>query len=139
MMEQATMEHVIAERAGLSKHIKVLAHDTDITVGDAQCIRQTLLELIELAGMRALAEPSVYDVPLQLEKLGLEPFEDEGGITALACLSTSHVAIHTWPLRQTYHLDLYSCRYFDKAPVMAKLRHRLGGTLMVHDLTRFCD
>jgi hypothetical protein len=30
-------------------------------------------------------------------------------------LSTSHVAIHTWPLRRLAVIDVYSCRDFDEA------------------------
>ena len=57
-----------------------------------------------------------------IAKLGREPFEDEGGISVLACLSTSHIAIHTWPLRCEFHLDIYSCREFDKEAFIKTLK-----------------
>lgn len=54
----------------------------------------------------------VYDVPIALKRQGIEPWHDEGGVTGFAILSTSHLAIHTWPEEGGATFDLYSCRDF---------------------------
>ena len=104
-----------------TKHLKVLGLGNAEIMGDAKAVRTFMEKLIEEVGMRPLGEPTVHDVPLDLEKLGVEPFEDEGGVTTQIVgyhtLSTSHAAIHTWPLRKEFHLDIYSCRNFDPKQV----------------------
>lgn len=74
--------------------------------------------------MRVLGE-QVYDVPLEISKLGKEPFEDEGGIMCAVVLSTSHCNIHTWPLKNFFVCDVYSCRDFDVGVVEEVLAQRL--------------
>ena len=48
-------------------------------------------------------------------------FGDEGGVTGICVLSTSHCSIHTWPLRPFFVMDVYSCRDFDPADRLAAL------------------
>jgi hypothetical protein len=38
-------------------------------------------DLIKWVGMIGLGEPTVHDVPIEIEKFGRELFEDEGGVT----------------------------------------------------------
>lgn len=99
------------------KHLKILGIGNEKILADEQAIYDFMLKLITLVGMRSLGKPTVHNVPLEIEKLGKEPFEDEGGITTQVVgyhtLSTSHTAIHTWPLRKEFHLDIYSCKNFD--------------------------
>jgi S-adenosylmethionine decarboxylase len=85
-----------------------------------------LRELIGLLGMRMLGEPHLYEVETEIAKLGVEPFEDEGGVTGVCVLSTSHCAIHTWPLRPYFVMDVYSCRDFEPSAVEQHLAERLG-------------
>ena len=68
----------------------------------------------------------MYEVETEIAKLGVEPFEDEGGVTGVCVLSTSHCAIHTWPLRPFFVMDIYSCRDFDPAVVEQHLAKYLG-------------
>ena len=101
-----------------TKHLIILGLGSSEKLGNVQSIEHFVKKLIHLVGMQLLDEPKVYDVELDIRKLNRVPFEDEGGITSqlvgYATLSTSHVAIHTWPLRDEFHMDLYSCRYFDE-------------------------
>jgi S-adenosylmethionine/arginine decarboxylase-like enzyme len=85
-----------------------------------------LRELIGVLGMRMLGEPHLYEVETEIAKLGVEPFEDEGGVTGVCVLSTSHCAIHTWPLRPYFVLDVYSCRDFELDEVERHLATHLG-------------
>lgn len=100
-----------------TKHLKILGLGDASLLANAAVIRQFVETLISKLEMRPLGEPTIHDVPLDLKKLGVEPFEDEGGVTTQIVgyhtLSTSHVAIHTWPLRNEFHLDIYSCKNFD--------------------------
>jgi len=105
----------------MAKHLKLLGIGASEPMAKVDSIREFVDKLITIVGMRPLGEPTVHDVPLDIAKLGAEPFEDEGGVTAQIVgyhtLSTSHVAIHTWPIRHNdkgeFHLDIYSCRDFD--------------------------
>lgn len=82
-------------------------------LGSIDVIRNFLTELVDGISMRLLLEPQCVSVPIQLGKLSLQCEEDEGGISGVAILSTSHIAIHTWPEHSYAVLDIYSCRDFD--------------------------
>jgi S-adenosylmethionine decarboxylase len=127
------------------RHIKVLGRGSASRLGDAKAVEKMLVDLIEILGMRLLGEPHMYEVETEIAKLGVEPFEDEGGVTGVCVLSTSHCSIHTWPLRPFFVMDVYSCRDFDPVAVETFLAERLGGyDLQVTDVSaaleyRFAD
>jgi len=132
------------ETATNAKHLKVLGRADAARLGDAAIVRQFVIDLVKQVGMEPIGEPVVHDVPLEIAKLDREPFQDEGGITTqlvgFHTLSTSHVAIHTWPLRQEFHLDLYSCREFDKHVVGDFIQEVLHTDEMIAtDLTYACE
>lgn len=103
-------------------------------------MEKMLVDLIEILGMRLLGEPHMYEVETEIAKLGVEPFEDEGGVTGVCVLSTSHCSIHTWPLRPFFVMDVYSCRDFDANAVEAFLVERLGAyDLQVTDVSAALD
>jgi S-adenosylmethionine decarboxylase len=105
-------------------------------MGDAKNVEGMLREMIDLLGMRMLGEPHLYEVETEIAKLGVEPFEDEGGVTGVCVLSTSHCTIHTWPLRPFFVMDVYSCRDFEPAVVEQHLAKRLGAyDLQLTDLS----
>jgi S-adenosylmethionine/arginine decarboxylase-like enzyme len=131
------MAHYLAP---VAKHIKVLGKGDPDRLGNAGVVRQFLIDLVFRVGMQPLGEPMLHDVPVEISKLGREPFEDEGGISALACLSTSHVAIHTWPLRSEFHLDLYSCRFYNPQAVLDFINEVFHvEKTKVTDVTTGCD
>lgn len=100
------------------KHIKALFRSEAPHLESTEVVREFLLTATATAGMRPLGSPVVYNVPLQIEKLGAEPYEDEGGTTGVLVLSTSHCTIHTWPLQKKGVIDLYSCRDFDTNEIL---------------------
>jgi S-adenosylmethionine decarboxylase len=108
------------------RHIKVLGRGSAELLGHASAVESMLRDLIGILGMRILGEPHMYEVEVEIAKLGVEPFEDEGGVTGVCVLSTSHCAIHTWPLRPFFVMDVYSCRDFDPGHVQRHLEERLG-------------
>jgi S-adenosylmethionine decarboxylase len=115
------------DEMGHGRHVKVVGYGAVTLVGAVVVVRDFLKELVSTLGMRALGEPVMHDVELDLSKLNVEPFEDEGGVTGVAVLSTSHCAIHTWPARDGFFvLDVYSCRDFDPTAVAEALTTKLG-------------
>ena len=109
------------------RHIKVLGRGNPEMLSSERAVRGFLESVVRRVGMRPLGEAITYEVEQTIEKMGAEPFEDEGGVTGILVLSTSHCAIHTWPLRmqegrEMFVLDLYSCRTFETEPVLELLR-----------------
>ena len=118
------------------RHVKVLGRGTAALLADGKNVEATLRELIEILGMRLLGAPHLYEVETEIAKIGVEPFEDEGGVTGVCVLSTSHCTIHTWPLRPFFVMDVYSCRDFDPADVEVHLAKKLGAyDLQLTDLS----
>ena len=105
------------------RHIKVLGRGNGTALGSTAFVERFLEDLVSGLGMRQLGGVHLYEVVQEIEKMGVEPFEDEGGVTGVVVLSTSHCSIHTWPLRklqpgrEMFVLDVYSCRDFDPAVV----------------------
>lgn len=117
-------------------HIKVVGYADEKRLGSVANIRAFLVDLVGRLGMRPLGEPVMHDVELDLSKLNVEPFEDEGGITGVVVLSTSHCSIHTWPARKLYVLDVYSCRDFGALKVIDAIDSYLGqGAKRVTDVS----
>jgi len=87
-------------------------------LGDYQALCAFLKNVCASISMQPL-EAVALDVPFAIEALGREPFEDEGGASAVLLLSTSHAAIHGWPYRDAtradgayFMLSIQSCRDF---------------------------
>lgn len=99
------------------RHVKVFGKSHAATLGDPGRVKRFLNDLVDRLEMRALGQPIIHDVALDLSKMHVEPFEDEGGITGTLVLSTSHIAIHTWPARHFFILDVFSCRDFDSTVI----------------------
>src|SRR5688572_8496808 len=118
------------------RHIKVLGRGSPVLLGDAKAVESMLVDLIDVLGMRLLDKAHMYEVETEISKLGKEPFEDEGGVTGVCVLSTSHCCLHTWPLREFFVMDIYSCRDFDPAVVGEFIATRLGAyKLKMTDVT----
>jgi S-adenosylmethionine decarboxylase len=118
------------------RHIKVLGKGSPEALRSLSGVKEFLTDLVFSLGMRPLGETHMYEVEEEIQKLNVEPFEDEGGVTGFCVLSTSHCAIHTWPLRSFFVMDVYSCRDFDEAVVRKLVAERLGTyQLRITDLT----
>lgn len=118
------------------RHIKVLGVADPTRLGSVSCVRDFLESLVGKLGMRPMGAAHMYEVEVDLRKLGVEPFEDEGGVTGVIVLSTSHCSIHTWPARPFFVLDVYSCRDFEPEVVELALNDAFGeGMWRVRDLS----
>lgn len=98
-------------------------------------ISEFLRQLIKDLGMTSLGT-HIYDVPLAVKRLGQELEHDEGGVTGVCILSTSHAAIHTWPEEGAATFDVHSCRPFEPKTV-EKLIRKMFETddVEIYDLT----
>jgi len=65
-------------------------------------------------------------LPLDESKLKSDVFQDEGGITGSCIISTSHMALHAWPIRGFLSLDVFSCKDFDVGRAMAIIHDHMG-------------
>lgn len=84
-------------------------------IAEAKFLERTLLELVKFLQMEVLDAPKVHRVEFDPGKL--ETDQDEGGLTGTVVLSTSHISIHTWPLRSRFSMDVFSCKEFDEDAV----------------------
>jgi S-adenosylmethionine/arginine decarboxylase-like enzyme len=119
------------------KKISVLGLGASPLVLSSETITADFIKkAVPLIGMTLLDDPHTYSVDVEIEKLGREPFEDEGGVSGVGVLSTSHLALHGWPARGEFHLDVYSCRSFDCRPLLAFIKQVLIPTYVeVHDIS----
>ena len=81
---------------------------------DIRFIRKWIRKLIKAIGMKMLGQPMAHYV------------NDKGnkGLTCLAILNTSHIAVHTWDETDPalLQLDVYSCGILDKKIVFEHLQ-----------------
>ena len=131
-----------SEGAMDGRHVKVLGRGNAEKLSSGRLVEEFLEELCRQLGMRMLGQVHIYDVVQDITKMGVEPFEDEGGITGFLVLSTSHISMHTWPLREKtadremFVLDVYSCRDFEVETVTAELERAFDSAgIQVTDLT----
>lgn len=104
-------------------------------LSDPGIISHFLRELIKCLEMTSLGY-HIYDVPIAVKRLGQDPLTDEGGVTGLAVLSTSHAAIHTWPEEAGATFDIHSCRDFNPEVVENLIRNFFAAhKIDMYDLT----
>jgi S-adenosylmethionine/arginine decarboxylase-like enzyme len=61
--------------------------------------------------MEYLQRPTAIRVPMDPDKL--DSGEDEGGWSVICQITTSHIALHGWPMRGAFMMDVFSCREFE--------------------------
>ncbi|MEE9220037.1 MAG: S-adenosylmethionine decarboxylase [candidate division NC10 bacterium] len=94
-------------------HVKAVGRASPNLLRDTGLIERYLKGLCSAIDMRTISGPHTVVVEEALVERGADPFEDEGGVTSVLVLSTSHICIHTWPLRERLEVDCYSCRDFE--------------------------
>ena len=96
---------------------KTLNPDTVCTLFD---------QLVEALNMKYLQPPTAIRVPLDPERLATD--EDEGGWSVICQITTSHIALHGWPMRGAFMMDIFSCRPFEAERARALVREVLDVT-----------
>ena len=97
---------------------------TSESIEDKGLLEFVLNRIVGIAGMKSLLPAHMIEVELDPDKTSGDT--DDGGITGVGVLSTSHISIHTWPLTKRFSFDLYSCRTFDSERVFKYLDGILG-------------
>jgi S-adenosylmethionine decarboxylase len=67
--------------------------------------------LVDTLQMEYLQRPTAIRVPMDPDKLNSK--DDEGGWSVICQITTSHIALHGWPMRGAFMMDIFSCREFD--------------------------
>lgn len=100
-------------------HLIVDGNTKDPSLFAQENLKQMFEELVAALDMQLIHGPIFQEVELDASKLTGDKFQDEGGVSGYAMISTSHMSIHCWPLRQTFMADLFSCKMFDHDKAMA--------------------
>jgi len=105
-------------------------------LGNETQLEHIVRTVADRAGMQVI-KLVTSEIESDLQKLKRDVFEDEGGISIQALISTSHITLHTWPARSAFMFDLVSCKSFDTLAV-----HRyLVGALAIESTAHYqvCD
>jgi len=118
------------DSAGL--HILMDARVVDSSVFTKDKLGQLFNRLTTALGMQPLGDLQVYEVPVDpkiLERVKATGiFEDEGGISTLLAITTSHLSLHAWPLQKYFALDSFSCKDFNAEEALTIIRDSIGVT-----------
>ena len=89
-------------------------------------LRALMLKLVDVLDMQLIWGPKFKRVKVEPAKLTGDVFQDEGGISGVCMIGTSHISIHVWPLRQHFSMDVFSCKGFDEAAARVVIKEFLG-------------
>jgi S-adenosylmethionine decarboxylase len=106
------------------KHLLMEGYVEDPQTLEPEKLCEMFDSLVWALGMQYLQRPMAMRVPLDPVRLGSD--EDEGGWSVIAQITTSHISIHTWPLRRAFMLDVFSCRPFDEEVALGIVMNALG-------------
>lgn len=118
------------------RHLIIDAYVQDGNVlNNPDTLCSLLDELVDELGMEYLQRPAAYRVPTDPKRLSGP--EDDGGWSVICQITTSHIALHGWPLRNAVMMDVFSCHDFDVERARALIWKRLGVTdAIVRDIKR---
>lgn len=83
-------------------------------LSDKKFIEKFILELVEIAKMKAITKPLVlyYD----------HEEKEESGVTGFVIIADSHISLHTYPFKESLYLDLFSCKVFDSKKIIGFIK-----------------
>lgn len=113
-------------------HVIMDGYVYDSSVFTVENINDLFMNLVETLSMKMLGTPVIYEVPVDQSVLDdclkTGEFKDEGGITGVVVISTSHMSIHCWPLQKFFSLDVFSCKSFDENKAILVIKQQLDVT-----------
>jgi S-adenosylmethionine decarboxylase len=89
-------------------------------------LKALMMRLVEDLDMQLIWGPKFKRVKLEPAKLTGDVFQDEGGVSGICMIGTSHISVHVWPLRKHFSMDVFSCKSFDEARAKATIVEFLG-------------
>lgn len=108
------------------RHLIIDGYVKDPAVFTAERLTTLFQDLARSLEMTIIQGPTFLEVELDPSKLESAVFQDEGGITGSCIISTSHMALHAWPLRRFFSMDVFSCKEFDTGRAMNVIAESLG-------------
>lgn len=110
--------------AGL--HLIFDGYVKDASVFNSEKLTAVFKQLADALEMQIIMGPEFLEVELDPSKLQSDVFQDEGGITGMCVISTSHMSIHCWPLRKCFSMDVFSCKNFKSDVAKALIKEALS-------------
>ena len=80
--------------------------------------------LVQALDMQYLQRPMAIKVIPDTRKLDTD--EDDGGWSVICQITTSHIALHGWPLRGAFMMDIFSCKPYDADHAIQIVNDYLG-------------
>jgi len=108
------------------KHLLIDGYVRDGTSLNPDTICTLFDRLVETLQMEYLQRPTAIRVPMDPNKIDSE--DDEGGWSVICQITTSHIALHGWPMRGAFMMDIFSCREFDATVAQSTVTELLGVT-----------
>lgn len=116
----------MSKSAGAGLHVILDGYVSDSVVFNSDSLKNIFEKLAESLEMKIIMGPDFLEVELDPTKLQSDVFQDEGGITGMCVISTSHMSIHCWPIRKCFSIDVFSCKDFDSAKAVKIIKDLLG-------------
>lgn len=85
-----------------------------------------MLDLVKVLDMQLIWGPKFKSVKIEPKRLTGDVFQDEGGISGVCMIGTSHISIHVWPLRRHFSMDVFSCKTFDEEKAKKTVERHFG-------------
>lgn len=110
-------------------HVIVDGYVEDVAVFESSTMKKMFDSLVDKLDMEYLTLPVCCKVPIDREKLDSDM--DEGGQSWFCQITTSHIALHAWPLRGAFMMDIFSCKPFNVPVAMEVVEKELRLTQWV--------
>ena len=116
--------------ASAGTHLLLDGYVRDAKVFTRDRLEELFARLLAALEMQPLDKAMHYEVPIDPEVLErvrrTGRFEDEGGLSSIQVLSTSHLSLHSWPLQGFFSADCFSCKEFNALLARAIIVEALG-------------
>jgi S-adenosylmethionine decarboxylase len=99
--------------ASRGMHLIVNASSTEINLDDHIVWEKIFDKVVAHTQTNKIGSTNFHDFPIQ-------------GLTAFQVLSESHISVHTYPEKQSYYFDVYSCKEFEYSNIIKILKEELG-------------
>lgn len=100
-------------------HVLIDGHQGDYErLQDQQLVYDVLDQLPDLIGMTKIMPPYVF------RYVGQKP--EDWGISGFVLIAESHISIHTFPEHGLIHIDIFSCKGFDRNRAIEYLRDKFA-------------
>jgi len=111
---------------GKGSHLTVDVFDCKADLNSKILVNYFLNELPDLIGMKKISKPLVFDY-----KAG-----SESGITGVVVIAESHIAIHTYPNKNYFCADIFSCKEFDYKKAINYMKEKFQAKKIKHKLLK---